>query len=451
MKKFFLFLVMVMVIASVSAQYHDTVITYQDTDVYMINPVPSCLSNANNSGTIICGLLLQQYVPHDRVTVYGIAITMRDTRSLDSIYQYTGYTAVLMQRAPGATDSVHYASYGTVTYRTMRYLDSVQLDSTLHVGFNYTKFRYEFSCPKPSVKTVPCYEFYFDRPWVMTDTFYVGRKYGNPDILYVTIPTEYAGFGDMLTPPCTFWYNPLSDTSMINDYTPSRFWGFVFPIIGFHCKPLDEVNHGLLLTDQTNDGATVHWYSVEDGATYNVRVVSADGSVDTVAVTTDSSYTFHGLPYNKRYNVQVRKQCYYATATYDTTVYSPWTTTSTTFTLGVDTTSTGGGSGTDTTGGGGGGGGGIDTSSTGIVMVGDAGFGLSPNPVHGVVEVTLERPLEADGMLTLYDMGGREVRRMAVPAGSRKVAFDTEGCPAGAYLLKLLTPQGVASRRLVVN
>ena len=76
---------------------------------------------------------------------------------------------------------------------------------------------------------------------------------------------------------------------------------------------------------------------------------------------------------------------------------------------------------------------------------------MSPNPVHGVVEVTLERPLEADGMLTLYDMGGREVRRMAVPGGSRKVAFDTEGCPAGAYLLKLLTPQGVASRRLVVN
>ena len=443
---------MVLAVASVSAQYRDTTMTFQDTAVYMINPVTNCLSNRAGSGVHFAGLLLQQFVPHNRVTVYGIAITMRDPRSIDSIYQNPKYTAVLMQRAPGATDSVHYASYATVTYRTLRYLDSVQLDSTQHVGLNYTKFRYEFTCPNKTYVTVPCYEFYFDRPWVMTDTFYVGRKYYYQTSDSITTPSEHVGVDEDPIPPYPFWYNGWSDTTMLCDYTAHMLWGFVFPIIGFHCKPLDERSHTLLLTDQTNDGATVHWYSEEEGATYNVRVVSADGSVDSMVVTTDSSYTFHGLPYNKRYSVQVRKQCYYATASYDTTVYSPWTTTSanTTFTLGVDTTGTGGGSGIDTTGGGGGGGG-IDTSSTGIVMVGDAGFGLSPNPVHGVVEVTLERPLEADGMLTLYDMGGREVRRMAVPAGSRKVAFDTEGCPAGAYLLKLLTPQGVASRRLVVN
>ncbi|MBP5528033.1 MAG: T9SS type A sorting domain-containing protein [Bacteroidales bacterium] len=211
---------------------------------------------------------------------------------------------------------------------------------------------------------------------------------------------------------------------------------------------MDEVYHSLLLTDVTNDGATVHWYSAEEGTTYNVRLTSADGSVDSVVITTDSSYTFHSLPYNKRYKIQVRKQCHYATYNYDTTVYSPWTTnTSTsTFTLGVDTTS----SGIDTTGGGGGGGG-IDTTSTGIVMVGNNVFTLNPNPVHGVVEVTLTQPLATNATLTLYDLGGREVRRQFLPAGSQHASFDTEGCPTGTYILKLLTPQGVASRRLVVN
>ena len=73
----------------------------------------------------------------------------------------------------------------------------------------------------------------------------------------------------------------------------------------------------------------------------------------------------------------------------------------------------------------------------GEVESGGMDFAVSPNPVHGVVEVTLPQPLETDGVLSLYDLGGREVRQTAVPAGSSRVTLDTEDCPAGAYIVTI--------------
>ena len=238
----------------------------------------------------------------------------------------------MMQHPQGVPDSMQ----GTTTFRTLQYLNNVQLDTSLHT-IHFTKFQYEFNHPKPSLDTVDCYEFYFDTPQVMTDTFYVGRRltFDSP-----TFPREYEGRN--VPPPNIyyFWYKyigssglgDVDSTTMFHNHLPNS-WGFSFPIIGFHCKPLDEEEHGLVLRNITNHGLTVQWYKVEDGATYNVRVTSVDGSVDTIAVTMDSSYTFSGLPTNTRYSVQVRKQCHFATASYDTTVYSPWTS-STSFLLG---------------------------------------------------------------------------------------------------------------------
>lgn len=421
------------------------VVTLADSNLYMFNPKPDKSQGLHprvaglSCGPMYGGYMLQQYVPQDTVIVYGVALTMRNTLrngSFDSIHQT--YRAVLMQRANGMPDQ-----YGVI--RPLEHVDSITLNPA---NIKQCLFRYDWDL-SASYANLPCVEFYFNKPKKinqMTDTFYVGRMYFDESDT-VFYPSEFSGLYNTDPRTCEFWSLGYADTTCFYKRS-ERYWGFAFPIIGFRCKPLDEVYHSLLLTDVTNDGATVHWYSAEEGTTYNVRLTSADGSVDSVVITTDSSYTFHSLPYNKRYKIQVRKQCHYATYNYDTTVYSPWTTnTSTsTFTLGVDTTS----SGIDTTGGGGGGGG-IDTTSTGIVMVGNNVFTLNPNPVHGVVEVTLTQPLATNATLTLYDLGGREVRRQFLPAGSQHASFDTEGCPTGTYILKLLTPQGVASRRLVVN
>ena len=78
-----------------------------------------------------------------------------------------------------------------------------------------------------------------------------------------------------------------------------------------------------------------------------------------------------------------------------------------------------------------------------------AGISVSPNPA--VDQVRIERPASLSGPLTavLLDALGREVRRVAVPApaGTLSVA----GLPQGVYVLRLSAPEGVLSRRLVVE
>lgn len=530
MKKELLLLILLLSTLSASAQVlrrDAELITLQDTDVYMFNPVPNKLSKEGaflGRSTLSLGQLVQKYVPQNPVTLYGIALTISEWNDHDSIFQNPEYNAVLMQRPYNVPDSVYHGTPPppkppyTLTYRTLRYLDSLAMDTTQH-SINITSFQYEFNYPKQSYVVTPCYEVYFDEPCRMTDTFYVGRKY----MAILPTPREYGGWQNRPPDIDYFWYFAGVDTTM---FQSCNYWGFAFPIIGFHCKPLDEAAHSVLVTETAGGGITVQWYSVEDGASYNVRLVSVDGSVDTLVVTSDSSYTFSGLPTDMRYNVQVRKQCYYATPSYDTTVYSPWTTpvsfisgsdecppvstlrvtasprmaqvswlhnpcyTAVQISYGTrnlpqsqwmqlevhDTTGhytlTGleperhysvvargvcGRVGTmspwseqvyfstldDTVH--------TDTVHTAIVQMDGMDFSVSPNPVHGTLVVSFMQPLSEDGVLTLYDLGGREVRRTTVAAGSTKVDFDTEGCPAGAYLLKLITARGITTRHLLVE
>ncbi len=329
-------LAVMLVLTTVPIQAQE-VVTLADTDIYMFNPIPTNKDLQGRApysqcGPLSGGIIVQQYVPQDTVTVYGVALTMRNTQrngSLDSIRQT--YRAVMMQRAAGMPDDNTY----TVLTRPLQYVDSISLKPD---NIRQCLFRYEFDLPNPYTADLPCVEFYFHSPQqmdVMTDTFYVGREYfSSSDESF--FPAEYSGAYNM--PPVTgqFWYVGYPDTTQFFERTRTNpyDWGFAFPIIGFRCKPLDEEEHSLLLTDLTDSGVTVQWYINEEGGAYNVRLTSSDGSIDTVVVTTDSIYTFHGLPSNRIYNVQVRKQCHYNMATYDTTVYSPWTTVNTRFALG---------------------------------------------------------------------------------------------------------------------
>ena len=59
--------------------------------------------------------------------------------------------------------------------------------------------------------------------------------------------------------------------------------------------------------------------------------------------------------------------------------------------------------------------------------------------LHGTVVLTL----------TLCDLGGRELRHEQVTGTTHRLDIAT--LPAGVYLLKFTTPQGVATRRLLVE
>ena len=167
----------------------------------------------------------------------------------------------------------------------------------------------------------------------------------------------------------------------------------------------------------------VRWRSVEEGTIYNVRLVGDDGS-DTTYITSDTTFTFTQLSDSVRYNVMLRKQCHYATSNYDTTVYGPW----------LSTIAFGG---IDTTGGG----------TEGIVVPEKVPFSIVPNPAQGSVQVVLPKSATG-GELSLCDLTGREL--MVRTVVRTEMELDISTLPTGTYLVKLTTPQGVSTKRLVV-
>lgn len=221
MKKELLLSILLLSTLSVSAQVlrrDAEVITLQDTDVYMFNPVPNRLSKEGaflGTSSLLLGQLVQQYVPQNPVTLYGIALTISEWYDHDSIFQNPEYNALLMQRPNGVPDQTN--SSGTITYRTLQYLDSLAMDTTQH-SINITSFQYEFNYPKNSYAVTPCYEVYFDEPRKMTDTFYVGRKY----MAILPTPREYGGWQNRPPDIHYFWYYATEDTTM---FRSCNYWG----------------------------------------------------------------------------------------------------------------------------------------------------------------------------------------------------------------------------------
>ena len=326
----------------------------------------------------------------------------------------------------------------------------------------------------------------------MTDTFYVGRYMGSQAINSLD---EYGGEYSNSLPsniisgslglegigldyffPCTEYYN--------------KKWGVAFPIIGFRCKPVKQY-----WLDFFESGvAYVRWRNAEEGTTYNLRLVGEDGS-DTTIVTPDTAFVFNWLSDSVRYTLMLRKQCHYATSNYDTTVYSDWLSTlsfGTTILPTVWRTVTVA-SGDSTMGTVGGGGRYEDSSlvtitaepygnyefyswndgnaanprqflvtsdtsftalfrevedTVGIQQATGVTFQMQPNPAHGIVHIELP-PSAQGGHMALCDMAGRELEvRTATGAA---IEWDISHLTPGTYILRLTTPQGTASRRLIVE
>ena len=70
---------------------------------------------------------------------------------------------------------------------------------------------------------------------------------------------------------------------------------------------------------------------------------------------------------------------------------------------------------------------------------------LYPNPARGQVSITLKA--EAAGVVTLYDMTGRQVLTIPVQAGASTVSINTSSMPDGVYMVRL----GTSVEKLVVR
>lgn len=76
------------------------------------------------------------------------------------------------------------------------------------------------------------------------------------------------------------------------------------------------------------------------------------------------------------------------------------------------------------------------------------GFTLSPNPTDGLVTVAADLGNEAVAVSVVNSSG---VEVMDLGSVALPVTFDTKGLAAGVYLVRLTTPHGTATRRLVVQ
>ena len=72
----------------------------------------------------------------------------------------------------------------------------------------------------------------------------------------------------------------------------------------------------------------------------------------------------------------------------------------------------------------------------------------APNPVRGQARLTWSA--RGPARVAIYDALGREVAIVADAPTQSTATFDTSGLPAGVYVVRLSTPEGVAVRRLTV-
>ena len=351
-------------------------------------------------------MLVQKYVITDTVTVYGVAIPLRNDFSQYPICDNIAYYKALLLN--------NLQPSGTYSY-SMNLVDSVTLNRS-HPRFCW--FYYHDPCKEKPDLTAPCYEFYFDTPQQvnrMTGTFYVGRyNTGEPEWYMLK---EFGGecYNSTMTSDIYYSMGPLD--RFYTDPNYDKRWGVFFPIIGFRCGPIMHYQ----LDSYTGDSAVVSWHSVEEGTVYNIRLVGEDGS-DTTFVTEDTTFTFTQLSDSVRYNVMLRKQCHYATSNYDTTVYGQWRST---LYFGNDTT---------------------DTTSRIIGRSEEGGIAVVPNPAKEEVTVSAGVGLQS---IEAYNESGTRV--YSGKCSSLTATLDVAAWPQGLYVLHISTAAGTTVKKLVVT
>ena len=399
-------------------------------------------------------------------TLYGMAVTIDevDLDSLEEMFYVFTRTSLTPHWAHnlGLYDSTPYPNWYDAEY------DSMYMYPTVNPPLvKQCRFEYDYTVPTESRCVSNCYEFYFDKPLAVAgadsvfvglsqtfasrycDKIHIGRDTSRSQRWYKShIQKVILTSGSWITKSfqnITFlWkffpyvvddtvvlFEPYYANASLKDaYWIDCYWGGVFPIVKRRCT----APRGLHLGYNTADGVdTALWRSDTNAAVFQLSICppyTSPGS-GTLVTTAGNSHVLPPLESSAdKYCVYLRKMCTfsYSTTGRTDTVWSDWS-----GPMVVDSTH----------------GGLIDSTygdTTGIAEVDCPGLALevSPNPTDGRVTVACGEPME---LLEVYDTKGALLRR-ATPASDR-ATLDLAALPAGTYLLRVTTPQAVASRKLV--
>ena len=402
MKKFFLLFISAFMLAPASAQ--DTITESSDT-CYMFWPHsnPLFLQDSvliGNHGSF--GSMIWQNLATPGTLVYGISL--RGELPLDS--------TIKVSLAWRDQDSQYH------------YYDTVYLDSS--VVYRQLRFRAKLHVDSAHLFDFEekCNEVYFHRPWSVPDTFYVVIRYQEIislpyGLLYVSTDRDsiwqqrYAYQADDMIFPVFPPYPPTTGDPTLQGF---HCWGHEFPIL----EPNRTRCHkptGLHLTDRGDTWAVLAWNGGA-GDSYRVTVEGPDSTF--VVETTDTSVLLQPLTPDASYRVEVQSLCHYQYYDFDSSFLNPGHAHM-----------------------------GFRTFSDGVTSP-DANqqIDISPNPASRTVDITSSLPITG---IELTDVLGHKVSEFRTPHSEFKVTLDLTAYPRGTYLLRIQTPAGPTTKKLLIQ
>jgi len=284
------------------------------------------------------------------------------------------------------------------------------------------------------------HEVYFDSSISVTDSFYLGARLrrtiqGEP---YVGVAVPSIIEDHTLTSPTSEWFTPQYNWKAQGGDHIASYYDAMTPII----ESLDDsiwftVNSGMddhgymlifpILEPDCGLRGAINWNPLGGG---NVRLRWASGSNDTlwevsygpagiapedgtIVSTTSPSIVLSGIAPDSLYVAFVRAQC----MRYRDTMWSDWSDSIPIF---------------------------ISTQEIASVNK-DDGIALQPNPASNSVLLTAEAPLSG---IDVHTASGAFYKHL--PASGLTADIDVSSWPAGTYLLRISTPTGVTTKKLLI-
>ena len=387
----------------------------------------------------------KEYIAPEQTLIYGIAATTGNEYYINSYYSNISYNSGRILDSIYTFGELHNLSYITDSnFNLYAYLfrktngEIYCVDSVKWIRHNNPYRYFEYSrYPRPGFESFDhspyvaySYEFYFDHPVSVIDTFLIGVRVPYADTLALTylhasMWREVVGTTVYLT-----WeyqnYNsdtPLDKVNFCTDHASysSRVWGGFFPILTpqdtTRCDPVREVS----MFTATDTSITLTWRA--DNATqWEVEYAEADGMTAYSVTTTTPRVTLTGLHPTTTYLAHVRAWCVRDSEYGD---WSPFVELQTTAHQPDDTTQ------------------GHDTVSVDVVGL---FTWLAPNPATSLVTVQSSYSLNH---VSVYDVQGHLV--LEQKAAGTAATFDVGRLPKGVYVVTVRTVAGTTTKRLLVE
>ena len=380
----------------------------------------------------------KEYIAKGQTLIYGIAATTgvlsggeyaNSGRYLDSIY-----TLGELYNVDYITDSNFnlYAYLFRVTGGEVYCVDSVKW---IRHNNPYRFFEYR-QYPPPGFETfydstyvTYSYEFYFDHPVSVVDTFLIGLRFPYARELACMYTIWYEAHICSGDNNLAQYLNYRTAHMQLDKYDfcstqlryPGNLWGGFFPILTPQDTTRCESVRDLRMIQATDTSIMLEWHGA--GATqWEVEYAAAAGMTAYSVVTTTTRVTLTGLRPTTTYLAHVRAWCARDSA------YGEWSSfveLQTTAHQQPDTTQ------------------GPDTVKIDVVGLFTR---LAPNPATGLVTVQSSYSLSH---VAVYDVQGHLV--LEQKAAGTAATFDVGSLPEGVYVVSVRTAAGTTTKRLLVE